>query len=91
MVLLEFHLKQRVGKGEPTEELVYIMYIPLFGFLKIYIILFLHLTVVGLCCSSRAFSVCSGQAPRGGAGFSLVSDHGLLWGTRAPVAVVCGV
>ena len=39
MVLLEFHLKQRVGKGEPTEELVYIMYIPLFGFLKIYIIL----------------------------------------------------
>ena len=77
-MLLEFHLKWRVGKCEPKEELVYIIYIILFGFLKIYIILFIYLAVVGLCCYSQAFSVCSGQAPHGGGGFSLVSDHGLV-------------
>ena len=62
-MLLEFHLKWRVEKGEPTEELVYIMYTPLFGFLKICIILSIYfgcggslLLLTGFLCSQWAGS-----------------------------------
>ena len=62
----------------------------LFGFLIMCIILFIYLPVVGLAATHGLSLFAMGRLLMEAVA-SLVSDRGLVWGTRASVPVACDI